>query len=75
MGRNKTGALDTPRNRILVDLHRKGMSYNKISREMLRRGFEITAQRCQQIVKSQEAEAGRKRAADAQQDREDSSDD
>jgi hypothetical protein len=61
MGRNKTGALDTPRNRILVDLHRKGMSYNKISREMLRRGFDITAQRCQQIVKSQEAAIQRKR--------------
>jgi len=61
MGRNKTGALDTPRNRILVDLHRKGMSYNKISRELLRRGFAITPQRCQQIVKSQEAATQRKR--------------
>jgi len=61
MGRNKTGALDTPRNRILLDLHRKGMSYNKISRELLRRGFAITPQRCQQIVKSQEAAIHRKR--------------
>jgi hypothetical protein len=52
MGRQKTGAEDTPRNRIIIDLHRKGMSYNTISREMLRRGFEITPQRCQQIVKS-----------------------
>ena len=61
MGRNNTGALDTPRNRILVDLHRKGMSYNKISRELLRRGFAITPQRCQQIVKSQESATRRKR--------------
>jgi hypothetical protein len=61
MGRNKTGALEKKKNRILVDLHRKGMSYNKISREMLRRGFDITAQRCQQIVKSQEAAIQRKR--------------
>ena len=54
MGRKKTGALDTPRNRIIVDLHRKGMSYSKISRELLRRGFDVTSQRCQQIVKSRE---------------------
>tara|TARA_Y100001973_G_C5143990_1_gene304439 strand:+ start:903 stop:1097 length:195 start_codon:yes stop_codon:yes gene_type:complete len=54
MGRKKTGALDTPRNRIIVDLHRKGMSYSKISRELLRRGFDVTSQRCQQIVKSRQ---------------------
>ena len=57
MARIAKGAADTPRNRIIIDMHRKGMSYNTISREMLRRGFDITSQRCQQIVKSREAAA------------------
>ena len=57
MARIIKGAADTPRNRIILDLHRKGLSYNKISREMLRRGFDLTAQRCQAIVKSKEAAA------------------
>lgn len=57
MARIIKGAADTPRNRIIIDMHRKGVSYNKISREMLRRGFDLTSQRCQQIVKSREAAA------------------
>tara|TARA_R110000803_G_C11922299_1_gene314490 strand:+ start:99 stop:293 length:195 start_codon:yes stop_codon:yes gene_type:complete len=57
MARIIKGAADTPRNRIISDLHRKGMSYNKISREMFRLGFDLTSQRCQQIVKSKEAAA------------------
>lgn len=47
----KKGVLDTPRNRIIIDLHRKGMSYNKIVRELARRNLgEITPQRCHQVV-------------------------
>jgi len=57
MARIIKGAADTPRNRIIIDMHRKGVSYNKISREMLRLGFDLTSQRCQQIVKSKEAAA------------------
>lgn len=57
MARIIKGAADTPRNRIILDMHRKGVSYNKISRELQRRGFDLTSQRCQQIVKSREAAA------------------
>ena len=57
MARIIKGAADTPRNRIIIDMHRKGMSYNRISREIMRLGFDLTAQRCQAIVKSKEAAA------------------
>ena len=55
MARKIKGAADTARNRIIIDLHRKGVSYNKISRMMEDKGFYLTAQRCQAIVKSTEA--------------------
>ena len=48
MARIIKGAADTPRNRIIIDLHRKGMSYNRISREIMRLGFDLSSQRCQQ---------------------------
>jgi len=50
MGRPKTGVMDTPRNRIIFDLHRKGLSTNKISKELFRKGFDISQQRVQQIL-------------------------
>ena len=50
MGNPKTGPDDTPRNRIIYDLRRKGFSYNDIATEMHRRGFKITSQRIHQLV-------------------------
>lgn len=50
MGRNKTGVLDTPRNRIIFGLHRNGKSMNDIVKELARKGFDITPQRVQQIL-------------------------
>tara|TARA_Y100000004_G_scaffold61063_1_gene68365 strand:+ start:1396 stop:1563 length:168 start_codon:yes stop_codon:yes gene_type:complete len=50
MGR-KPGALDLPRNRMILDLRKKGMSYNKICKELEKSGFSITVQRVAQIIK------------------------
>jgi len=52
MGRIRTGPIDSPRNRIIYDLARKGLSTNKISKELLRRGFDISQQRVHQILTS-----------------------
>ena len=50
MGKPRTGPNDTPRNRIIYDLRRKGFSYSEIASEMQRRGFKITSQRVHQLV-------------------------
>ncbi len=50
MGRHK-GADDNARNRMIIDLRKKGKSYNQITREIERSGFVITVQRVQQIIK------------------------
>ncbi len=45
------GAENSPRNRIIVDLKNKGLSYNAINRELMKSGFYISVQRIQQVVK------------------------
>jgi hypothetical protein len=50
--RRKTGSRDTKRNRMIIELHDKGMSYDNISVEMHNRGFTVTPQRCYAIVKN-----------------------
>jgi len=52
LGRNKTGVMDTPRNRIIFDLHRKGLSMNRIAKELMRKGFDVTPQRVSDILKN-----------------------
>jgi DNA-binding NarL/FixJ family response regulator len=49
LGRHK-GAEDNPRNRMIIDLHKKGKSYNQIAKEIERSGFSITVQRVGQII-------------------------
>mgnify|MGYP003127803018 CR=1 FL=1 len=49
--RGHKGAEDTPRNRMIIDLHRKGFSYNQIRKQVEASGSDITVQRVQRIVK------------------------
>ena len=55
MGRIKTGPEHNPRNRIIYDMKKKGMSYNMISRELFRRGFTVSPQRICKIIQTRNA--------------------
>ena len=45
------GAEDNPRNRMIIDLKKKGYSYNAINRELIKSGFYISVQRVAEVVK------------------------
>ena len=52
MGRPKTGVEDSPRNRIIFGLREKGFSMNKIAKELMKKGFDVTPQRVSDILKN-----------------------
>tara|TARA_Y100000593_G_C4296722_1_gene331053 strand:- start:1101 stop:1274 length:174 start_codon:yes stop_codon:yes gene_type:complete len=49
--RGLKGANNTPRNRMIFDLRKKGFSYNEIRKQVEASGSDITVQRIQRIIK------------------------
>ena len=45
------GAENNPRNNLIIDLHKKNYSYNKINKELIKNNYFISLQRIAKIIK------------------------